>query len=199
MMEKTKKRNQGIQGGACKAMFAALFVFVLCFWGMKAEAKDGILAGNGSEADPYQIEDVADLQAFAARVNGGDSCEGKFFILKNDVDLSGVYWTPIGNDATSFAGVFLGDGYGIKNLRVSGRGFFEKVSGKVQGLTVEGNVGDNLTVGGIAGSNWGSIEDCTFRGFVSVTQFVGGIAGSNANVIKNCVFQGFSAKNTSKR
>ena len=39
----------------------------------KASATDGTLAGSGTAASPYEIADYADLLAFSAKVNGGET------------------------------------------------------------------------------------------------------------------------------
>ena len=43
---------------------------------------------------------------------------GKYIALKNDIDLSGEDWTPIGDTSHTFAGIFLGKGYVISNLTI---------------------------------------------------------------------------------
>jgi hypothetical protein len=52
--------------------------------------------GDGSEANPYVINDVAALQQLATEVNGGTGYAGSHFRLTADIDLQGVTWTPIG-------------------------------------------------------------------------------------------------------
>ena len=38
-----------------------------------ASATDGTLAGSGTAVSPYEIADYADLLAFSAKVNGGET------------------------------------------------------------------------------------------------------------------------------
>ncbi|MBP5669495.1 MAG: hypothetical protein J6X14_04215, partial [Lachnospiraceae bacterium] len=118
-------QNWKIQG-VRSIMLCVLFVMAICFMGSKAEAKNGTWTGDGSEANPYLIEDVADLQSLQQRVNGGDSCKGLYFIIRNNLDLSSVCgeklgsWEPIGSDDVPFAGIFMGGGHKIQGLYVSG-------------------------------------------------------------------------------
>ncbi|MCL2003411.1 MAG: S-layer homology domain-containing protein [Oscillospiraceae bacterium] len=48
---------------------------------------------------------------------------GGTYHLANDINLSGPGWTPIGGSATPFTGVFDGQGYVIRNMRIVGEGF----------------------------------------------------------------------------
>lgn len=70
-------------------------------------------------SDPvdYTIYTAADLQAFAAAVNGGNNFSGKTITLANDINLSGVTWTPIGT-STAFEGTFDGNGKTISNFKI---------------------------------------------------------------------------------
>jgi len=63
------------------------------------------------------------------------------------------------------------------------------------GLRVEGEVvpnGTRSTVGGIVGSNAGTVKNCSFSGTVQGGSYIGGIAGVNelTGVIQSCVVQG---------
>lgn len=60
------------------------------------------LSGSGTEADPYVISSAAQLQAFAALVDAGNTYAGQYVALGADIDLSGVdNWNPIGAEAKS--------------------------------------------------------------------------------------------------
>lgn len=75
--------------------------------------------GDGTEASPYEIKTGAQLAYLAQKVNSGDCCNGKYFILQNDIDLNNIEWTPIGNGVTNFSGVFNGNNHSIRNLKIS--------------------------------------------------------------------------------
>ena len=70
-----------------------------------------------------QIATVADLQALATLVNtpNGTATKGNTYELIADLDMTGVAWTPIGNQAAypgrSFQGTFDGKNHTISNLK----------------------------------------------------------------------------------
>lgn len=79
-------------------------------------AAGGTFSGTGTESDPYLIEDLADLQALQAAVNGGEPYADKYFKQTAEIDLSSVAnWEPIGNENTAhgFMGNYDGT-YGVK-------------------------------------------------------------------------------------
>lgn len=96
-----------------------------------AFASEGILVGSGTESDPYQIFDAADLKVFRDKVNGGEiaAC-GKLManIVLNPgtFDETGVYipaedeeprqWTCIGAGQNPYVGTFGGNSYTISTL-----------------------------------------------------------------------------------
>ena len=78
------------------------------------------------------ISNAAELRAFAAEVNCGNTCEGKTVKLLADIDLENDDWTPIGTSTYSFKGTFDGNGKTISNLNISAgdrAGFFANFSG----------------------------------------------------------------------
>ena len=108
------------------------------------EAWDGTVAtefagGTGTAADPWLIENGAQLALMAQRVNG-DTTSGTiyrkgFYKLTADIVLNaGAFaedgtwseegtphqWTPIGTDAKKFWGNFNGDGHTISGLYIDG-------------------------------------------------------------------------------
>lgn len=52
--------------------------------------------GSGTEADPYLIANAEQLAYFRTQVDNGNSFEGKFVKLNNDIYLSGKLFDPIG-------------------------------------------------------------------------------------------------------
>ena len=111
--------------------------------------------------------------------------------LTDDIDLTGIDWTPIGIDYNhQYTGTFNGGGKTITGLTVTGSdqyaGLFGCIGsgGKVMNVTLE-NVqieSDNemSTVGGVAGYSYGNIENCSVSGSVSgsgMNGFAGGVVG----------------------
>ena len=91
-----------------------------------------IWSGMGTETDPYQISNLADLTALQTQVNGKSFDYGdKWFRLMADIDMKDAgNWTPIGDTltlGTHFAGSLDGAGKTITNLYVS-------TDGQVAGL-----------------------------------------------------------------
>lgn len=75
------------------------------------------LLGSGTEADPYLINDAAELALLRDMVNGQDSFEGKYIRLTTNINLNGNSWSPIGNStSTIFKGHFDGNGKVIYNF-----------------------------------------------------------------------------------
>ena len=69
----------------------------------------------------YEIGNVAALKSFAAKVNAGETFENKTVKLVADLDLNNAEWTPIGSASADhgFMGSFDGNGYAIKNLKIT--------------------------------------------------------------------------------
>lgn len=171
-------------------------------------------AGTGDAAAPYQITDASQLRWFAQQVNDGRSsiCA----VLTKDIDLGDEPWTPIGQYArNAYKGVFDGQGYTIKRLKITGStsnhyGLFGVVgSGTVRNLTVKGtvtvtgstNASSTYGIAGIVGAmndgTTGTVENCVNKATISGTQNVGGIVGyissgytAGKRVIQNCANYG---------
>ena len=130
------------------------FIAVL-FIRMPVRADDGVPAtawrdnaaaafagGNGTETDPYQITDGAQLAKIAKDVENGTAYKDAYFRLENDIDLSAHRWNPIGvykwygdtTDNRMFAGFLDGNGKTITGLIVDERteknraGLFGKIT-----------------------------------------------------------------------
>ena len=170
------------------------------------------LEGNGTEAEPFLIQSVADLMYVAEIVNasenlGSVNASEAYYKLVADLDLSmvcnaakGKSWVPIGSEAHQFNGVFDGDEHRITGLYINSTdtrrknfGLFGYVgSGKVSRLTVQGSV---RSAGGcaaiIAGRLVeGTIEYCVASGNVIGAGGDAGIAADRAkesSLISHCV------------
>lgn len=104
--------------------------------------------------------------------------------LYADLNLAGFDFQGI----PLFLGSFQGNGHTISGVSLSADGsnlglfrFLGKGS-LVEGLAVEGTVapeGSRLNIGGIAGTNEGTILNCRFEGSLSGVDRIGGIAGVN--------------------
>lgn len=158
--------------------------------------------GDGTAENAYLLSNADDLKLFRDLVNSGNT--GICAVLVNDIDLNHENWTPIGPDRDSaYTGTFDGQGYTIKNLKITGNytraGLFGCVKdGAIRNLTVAGSV--NCTVdhgwcGGIAGyAERETIENCASLcdiSFLGRDSRVGGIVGyvpssSHMTIIRDC-------------
>ena len=145
--------------------------------------------GSGTENDPYQIDDGAQLAYLASEVNKGQPYENSYFVLTADIDLANHDWTPIGNsfsdalfggtDYSLFAGNLDGKGHTIFNISIGTEnaplesdvfGLFGATGGKISNLNLDGitiygtakNVSGYIIglAGALAGSAGGPIENC---------------------------------------
>jgi len=124
--------------------------------------------------------------------------------LENDIDLEGENIEPIGGfeeerpdpEEDGLQGTFDGNGYKIYNGKLehpeeSGVGLFSYIgkNGKVKNLGVDGvdvEVEGEMPVGGLAGANFGDIQNSYATGDVTGnSRPVGGLAGGNFGDIQN--------------
>jgi len=145
--------------------------------------------GTGTESDPYQIADGAQLAYLASEVNKGQPYENACFVLTADIDLGNHDWTPIGNsfsdalfggtDYSVFAGNLDGKGHTVSNISIGTEGaplesdvfgLFGVTGGKLSNLNLDGvticgtakNVSGYVIglAGALSGSASGPVENC---------------------------------------
>ena len=179
----------------------ALFLFCILLSGAWVQAFSG--SGAGTQANPYLITNVDQLQEMAASLSA-------FYALANDIDASATSdwndngtttytiegFAPVGIDNdTPFTGSLNGRGYAIQNLFVDRGstdfnrstkdyvGLFGSVSNPNSGIydvTLEdADISGRHYVGALAGYvDSGSITSCTvLGGSVLGTGYVGGLIG----------------------
>jgi hypothetical protein len=155
-------------------------------------------------AGSVAISNRAELEAVASNLGGT-------YHLTADIDLSGANWVPIGTNSTNsnasrFTGTFDGQGYIIRNMRITGSREFSGLFGSLSGATIK-NIGLEGThinttylfnstafAGGINGNAIGiiNISNCYNTGTITVSNGsfarVGGISGtlSLGSNISNC-------------
>ena len=143
------------------------------------------------------ISSVQDLAQLARRCVLDTNSRDFEVVLTRDISLTGVTFTPI----PYFSGIFDGQGHTIRGIAIlsdgSNQGFMRFVGegAVVRNLNVEGRIepdGEAQTIGGIAGSNAGTILNCSFRGSVRAKENGGSIAGVNekSGLIAGCTFEG---------
>lgn len=108
----------------------------------------------------------------------------KKIVLNTDLDFEGKEFEPI----ESFGGIFDGNGHTLSGVGLEGdvaeTGVFGTIrrSGTVQNLTIKGRISpENIQsgLGGIAGINYGTIQNCKFQGTIRAERRLGGIVGYN--------------------
>ncbi|MBQ9526220.1 MAG: InlB B-repeat-containing protein, partial [Fretibacterium sp.] len=159
--------------------------------------------GDGSEGDPFLIDNWSRLKKLAAEVNGGNFYTNTHFRLTAELRNIDEDWTPIGQSySRSFNGIFNGDGhrvtYKISNSTDTYQGLFGclDTGGTIKNLYVYATIsGGGMYCGGIAGwvSTSCAIKNCSSLVTLSSTVtegFLGGIAGCNTGVTEYCTAQG---------
>lgn len=88
------------------------------------EVASSFAGGDGTEQNPYQISNAAELAYLAKTVNTQSTTpEHKYYILTDNINLGYSEWTPIGiydNTNQYFCGSLDGNGYTISDLYISG-------------------------------------------------------------------------------
>ena len=111
----------------------------------------------------------------------------------------GAGWQPVGESFfNAFKGKFEGNGFTISNLRIDRNGMSQIGLFGSTGIGAEiTNVGllnvniiGSFDVGGLVGSNDGTIMNSYVTGSVSGRDRVGGLVGSNDGIIMNCYVTG---------
>ena len=155
---------------------------------------------NGNDWDTYTL--ITTAEEFAAI--GQDTTKWSAnYVLANDIDVSGVQLSSIGDPGTPYTGKFSGDGHTISHVNMAGDclGLFGGIgkingqiagSGKVMLLAANGVIASNNAAGGICGYLLkGEIYGCSFIGTVKGGT-AGGICSQSGvyNKISQCFFAG---------
>lgn len=131
--------------------------------------------GEGTEDSPYIIKTADNLTKLSNLVNTGNSYSGTYFILSDNIDMTGVTFNPIGNQDYPFSGYFDGEGFVIKGLSIDASSYIG-LFGYTDGATIN-NVG---------------IEEADLRGW----NYIGGVVGYCFNtIITNCFTRGTTLGN----
>jgi hypothetical protein len=157
-------------------------------------------AGQGTEADPYQIASLDNLKWVSSDSSSWDA----YFKQTQDIDASstqswnnGKGFVPIGNTDTSFTGTYDGQGHTITGLYINHPpqqgyvGFFGVVA---KGAVIENvhlsevDITGGRDTGGLAGISSGMIQNAEVsQGQIegaAGAKAIGGLVGSNKGTIK---------------
>lgn len=157
---------------------------------------------NGDDWDIYTL--ITTAEEFVA-IGRDDTKWSGNYVLENDIDVSGVQLSSIGDPGTPYTGKFSGDGHTIGHIDMTedkqtySSGLFgtigysktlnsEKESGKVMLLAANGAIVSSDIAGGICGNlSVGEIYGCSFTGTVK-GHTAGGICGNSPfTVIDHCI------------
>ena len=167
-----------------------LIILSVCLLTKPVQAKYS--GGTGEPNNPFQIanaNDWIDLTNTSADWN-------KSFCLTSDIDLQGIFLSPVGMYDYRFTGTFDGKGYSIKNAVIDQQfifyiGLFSYVGkgGLIRDVNVVNvSISGKNYVGGLVGFNdYGTILGCSSTGTVAGEQYIGGLVGyNNFGVVKYC-------------
>ena len=165
---------------------------------VKTEAATGFAGGDGSEAAPYEISNLAELKYLQTMVDkNANYSTKKYFKLTSDITING-HWTAIGGTGTAskwFNGTFDGNGHCIEGSYVIDKpsnnqtyGLFGTITGEavIKNLVNKANIivketAQNTLVGSIVGRirNGGKIVNCSNFGIIESTgDVIGGLVGN---------------------
>ena len=149
------------------------------------------------EPERVEINSLEQFLSFADECTETSYSENKIFLLNCNINLAGTDFTAV----PYLAGGFEGNGHRISGLNIdkggSRQGLFRIIAETawVKDLSIYGSVcptGTGISVGGVAGVNFGSISGCSFEGTVTAKENVGGIAGISGEKasVTNCRVSG---------
>ncbi len=154
--------------------------------------------GNGDADSPYEVSSAGHLDEI--RTKGMDA----HYIQTDNIDLTGINWTPIGTG--SFSGTYDGLGHTISNLTIDNStlqyvGLFSRIENEgvlrnIQLANIEITaleLEDEENAGALAGSSSGSITGCSSTGTIScalnpsyyIGASIGGLVGRNGGTLED--------------
>jgi len=159
--------------------------------------------------DWYDLDDIGDnLQGDHKLMNDLDSTTAGYQELAGPTANGGKGWQPIPvpmPETPGFGGTFDGQGHEVRDLFINradenGVGLFSGTSqvGVIKDLGVTNFAMTGADgVGGLVGSNRGSIINCYSSGNMTGQEEVGSLAGHNGGSVSNCYSSGTVTGNSS--
>jgi hypothetical protein len=160
------------------------------------------LQGSGTEDDPYRVTDASELQAMEDDLDA-------HYELTADIDASGTAerndgsgFDPVGSTSsdtrTPFKGTLDGNGHTITGLTIDrpGRddvGLIGVNEGSIRDVSLMGlSVTGGSSVGGLVGTNLGTVEGVAVSGKIRGSDTVGGLVGINGvpGAVRNATASG---------
>ena len=185
-------------------------------WDGSSTSKPGYCAeyrGGARLYEYYLISSAAELAYIAEHWDDPVPDDRDFdfyefdYVLNADLDMTAATWIPMGG--ARYKGTFDGNGHTIRikiddsGISSNYQGLFETIAkdGTVKNLHVDGKikVGNSRQVGGIAGNNYGTIENCWVSADLETSHYdiskdadLGGITGWNESdgTVRYCCMTG---------
>ena len=110
------------------------------YWIDYVDAEDYDLTGSGTDSDPYIISSASDLSyvAYMVNVEGSKDYADAVYVLGDNIDLTGKFWSPIGTEENKFNGKFY-----YRNFQIVGARPVRDYQGDISSDYVFGFVTDN--------------------------------------------------------
>ena len=160
------------------------------------ETLDTVWYTKSASSASFKIGKASELAGLAYLVNSGRSMSGKTITLTGDVALNATDqegwktsgnvnpWVAIGTETKPFQGTFEGGGFTVRGVYISGGGDYQGLFGRVNRMAkinklrvAESQISGNDWVGGLVGSDSGTITDCYSTATVEGGNYVGGLVG----------------------
>jgi uncharacterized UPF0146 family protein len=185
------QQDSAVGGGDYKGNAGAAYIF---------ELQTIFSGGTGTEADPWQIATMEDLDSLSANSEYWDD----YFIQTAGIDAdttasetynSGAGFSPIGH----FTGTYNAQGYTISNLYIN---LTDKDSIGLFGVVGKNGIIENLSLkdvsisgkkftGAVVGWSYGTVKNTNTSGTINGYGFTGGLVGYLKNgSISKCYFTG---------
>ena len=159
--------------------------------------------GSGTEADPFQIKTVADMETLSRFTNEERyGFSGQYFKVMNDIDFTGAAnFNPIASGIAKFAADFDGAGHTLSNIKIiDDENDYKALFSQFAGATLHDLTLQNATVlgyrhvAGFVARMSGTGRNLTFNGKVSTPSYpyAGGIVDQllSGGKLVNCTNRG---------
>lgn len=114
--------------------------FARDYWIDYVDEENFELTGSGTDSDPYIISTINDLSyvAYMINVTGSKEYANAVYVLGDNIDLTGKFWSPIGTEENKFNGKFY-----YRNFQIVGARPVRDYQGDISSDYVFGFVTDN--------------------------------------------------------
>lgn len=151
------------------------------------------MEGEGTEKEPFIIKTVEDLCSVGSRLVLETPT---YFEMGNDIDLTGVDWTPINPTANNMRMVLDGKNHTISNLTCSNKtyaSFAGLLAGEIKNLKFDHcTVTNNGPAGTVAG--WVGISNASFTGSLENVHVTNSVVKSGETCTAQAILGGLAGR-----